>query len=214
MNDVAKTKACGVCSEQVPDTAKFCTHCNHYLDWRRWLSMSQTTLSLLVALVSVIGAMGPAIVQAFRADNSKVKATFQSFVGGKVLMIVSNTGARAGNVANPHFQVNVAEGRNAKSTVRIPLSASKAGDYYIAPNQTVGLELGAALGDLKLIPTALEKGQQLQCFVSMDLVQFDNLPDAFGAQVYCIDAIEALWGDDGKKLLDKLYPPIPPHQGP
>jgi hypothetical protein len=68
---------CAVCREPVRNGAKKCIHCSSVLDWHRWLGVSETTLALLVALVSVIGATAPRVLELFTPDRSRLTLTYR-----------------------------------------------------------------------------------------------------------------------------------------
>ncbi len=57
---------CWACASTLEaQAAVFCSKCNHYQNWRRFLTFSTTSLSLLVALIAVTGAVAPAIAGLF-----------------------------------------------------------------------------------------------------------------------------------------------------
>jgi len=62
---------CSVCREPIRPRARICIHCKSALDWRGWLGVSQTTLALLVALVSVVSASGPRIAELLATNYSE-----------------------------------------------------------------------------------------------------------------------------------------------
>ena len=68
---------CRVCREPIRQGAKKCIHCDSMLDWRGWLGISETALALLVALVSVVGATGPRIVELFTPKASKLEVNIR-----------------------------------------------------------------------------------------------------------------------------------------
>ena len=63
-------KKCSACGLDVPRQARLCHHCGSHQDWRRHLSLSNTALALLVALISVLST---AVPPAFRWLNTKSK---------------------------------------------------------------------------------------------------------------------------------------------
>jgi len=58
---------CRECALPIPISARKCSHCDAYQDWRRYISRSTETLSLLVALVSVSGLTIPSIITSMSA---------------------------------------------------------------------------------------------------------------------------------------------------
>lgn len=89
-------KSCSSCSLSIPSTAKLCSHCNSYQDFRRHLSVSNTALALVIALVSVITTALPVISDALRSDNSRVRISTPVARGKQLLIMATNTGARPG----------------------------------------------------------------------------------------------------------------------
>ena len=76
-------KACKVCAEEIKKAARICIKCNSYQDWRANLSVSNTVLALLVALISVLTAAVPALKQTFTPKNSSISVTFQGANNGQ-----------------------------------------------------------------------------------------------------------------------------------
>jgi hypothetical protein len=54
-----RTKRCPVCAEDIRADALLCIQCKSPLDWRRYLQFSNTTLTLLIDLISVATAAAP-----------------------------------------------------------------------------------------------------------------------------------------------------------
>jgi|SRR5579871_4990461 len=55
------TRLCPICLSPVPVGARICLACKSDLSWRRYLSISNTSLALLTALISVLAASAPVI---------------------------------------------------------------------------------------------------------------------------------------------------------
>ncbi|PIB24925.1 hypothetical protein BFP76_07145 [Amylibacter kogurei] len=49
-----QTKICKVCAAEMPAGANFCITCKNWQDWRRHISIGQSSLALLVALFAVL----------------------------------------------------------------------------------------------------------------------------------------------------------------
>ncbi|QDU44306.1 hypothetical protein Mal52_27850 [Symmachiella dynata] len=73
-DDRSERVPCTVCGELIHSSAKKCTHCDTWLDWRRHLTLSSVVLSLLVALVSVSTVAVPIIVNAFQPNDAVINA--------------------------------------------------------------------------------------------------------------------------------------------
>lgn len=106
-NPVSK-KLCVICGEKIPAPAIKCTHCESFQDWRRYVSFSTTVLALLTALVSVISASLPGIVELFRGHDSSLAVAFQTDDReGGILLLASNSGDRPGGIAEIILRVPV-----------------------------------------------------------------------------------------------------------
>jgi hypothetical protein len=68
---------CPVCREPIRKGAKKCIHCTPTIDWHRWLAISQTTLALLVALVSVVGATALRLSELLTRDYSDLGLNYR-----------------------------------------------------------------------------------------------------------------------------------------
>jgi hypothetical protein len=71
-------KLCIECSLPIPRSAKKCTECDTYQDWRRYLPFSTTILSLTIALFSVLGLSIPSIIEAMKDRDAKINAAIIS----------------------------------------------------------------------------------------------------------------------------------------
>ncbi len=95
--------ACPICQEPIRSGAKKCVHCDSMLDWRRWIGVSQTTLALLVALVSVVAASAPHIAELFRHDFSEVRLNIRQVFGQRLEVTASNRGNKAALFLSAHL---------------------------------------------------------------------------------------------------------------
>jgi hypothetical protein len=62
---MSNNPVCKVCKKSIPISAKVCTECSHYQDWRRFLTLGSSSLSLIIALISVIGLTAPTFYELF-----------------------------------------------------------------------------------------------------------------------------------------------------
>jgi hypothetical protein len=60
---------CKICKKSIPVSAKVCTECDHYQDWRRFLTIGSSSLSLIIALISVIGLTAPTFYKLFFRES-------------------------------------------------------------------------------------------------------------------------------------------------
>ena len=96
--DLQKTERCRVCKEPMNPGAIRCTRCNSYQNWRRYFDFSAVVLSLLVALVSVVSAVGPQIVALLPPWGSNLQIRSYYFNEDTVSLIVENSGNRPGYI--------------------------------------------------------------------------------------------------------------------
>jgi hypothetical protein len=89
-------RRCLSCQEPIHPKAKLCKTCKSYQDWRRHFSFSTVVLSLLVALVSVVSAVGPQIVALLPPCGSDLRIRSYYFSEDTVSLIVENRGNKPG----------------------------------------------------------------------------------------------------------------------
>lgn len=109
------SKRCRACGWPMPASASRCKECDGFQDWRRHLSFSATTLSLLVALVSVSAYAAPLLGKALSppADDLHVQLVSCSNAEAVVQLAVSNLGERAGAVRTVTIQRDLGDGGEA-----------------------------------------------------------------------------------------------------
>jgi predicted nucleic acid-binding Zn ribbon protein len=119
-------KHCPVCAEPINKLAWKCIHCQSELGaWRRRLSVSSSVLALLVALVSVVGATAPTIIESLRSKNS-VAFILEEATDKKISVFASNVGTR---------QAVVSTGEISLPNETILLASAK-GPVIVNPGQT------------------------------------------------------------------------------
>src|SRR5215831_17577779 len=89
---------CSSCQEPIHPKAKLCKTCKSYQDWRRHFSFSVVVLSLLVALISVISAVGPQIISWLPPLGSQLEVKQFYYSTDAIVLIVENKGNQAGLV--------------------------------------------------------------------------------------------------------------------
>jgi len=138
---------CLVCREPIRIGAKKCIHCDSFLDWRRWLGISQTTLALLVALVSVVAASGPRVAQLLSRDVSELTLNIRQVFGQRLELAASNHGNRNAQLLSAHLIAT----RRDKTQIG-PIQLEIAGSHVVGAGQDTlsGLSIPPAL-----IPTFL-----------------------------------------------------------
>jgi hypothetical protein len=98
MRAAEDTKPCKVCGEPIKKVARICINCNSYQDWRAEVSVSNTVLSLLVALFSVLTVALPAITTFLTPKNSNLIFSYEGTIGDTISLLVTNVGIRPGAV--------------------------------------------------------------------------------------------------------------------
>ena len=87
---------CSQCRLEIPENAKFCTHCQSYQDWRRHFSVSSTVLALLTALVSVVSVTLPGFMHIFHTPASSMSDPIVTIEGTTIRVLVMNSGDAPG----------------------------------------------------------------------------------------------------------------------
>ncbi|MBO9122213.1 MULTISPECIES: hypothetical protein [unclassified Rhizobium] len=93
-------KKCVLCVSEIPVSAMKCTHCSSYQDWRSNLDFGNSTLSLLIAFLSVLGIAVPPVVSAVKsllyAPRPEFVASAVAITPEKATISVANTGDASG----------------------------------------------------------------------------------------------------------------------
>lgn len=110
--------ACPVCREPIQKGARKCIHCSSMIDWRGWLGISETALALLVALVTVLGATTPRIVELFTHKYADVRLNYYQVSGGLLELTAWNQGNRNGLLLSAKI---IAKGHDGKELAEINL---------------------------------------------------------------------------------------------
>lgn len=100
----AVTMPCRVCSMQIPQTAKYCTHCKSYQDWRRFVPLGSAVVAFAAAAVSVIATASPALVKLFDPQDARLTAVPVGSSPGEhgISLLVLNTGTQTGSISDVH----------------------------------------------------------------------------------------------------------------
>jgi hypothetical protein len=114
--------ACRICQEPIKANAKKCTHCGSYQDWRGQIAVSSTVLALIIALITVLTAAIPVVIDVFTANNSHLVASWQDPYQGEdnyydMYILISNEGNRPGAVISAGISVLIKEGSTHESGV-------------------------------------------------------------------------------------------------
>jgi len=87
-------KQCSTCAEPIRVEAKKCIHCGSYQSWRGRINFSATVLSLLVALIAVIGTTAPVIRNLFTPSEAAFRFSDPVFGQGTISVTATNIGAQ------------------------------------------------------------------------------------------------------------------------
>lgn len=136
---------CRLCREEIKDGALKCIECGAFQDWRRYLSLSNTTLALIIALITTISAAGPKVIQMFGLDDADFVVGVPVVSLPILDVIVTNDGKRSG----------IANG----ATILVPIEhLNFAGENIDRPGETpVSEEYGTHLRLEFDLSTSIEK---------------------------------------------------------
>lgn len=95
-HDSNSSRHCIDCKQVVLAGQKKCAVCGSFQDWRRYLSVSSTLLSLLVALISVTGVVAPILKDTLTREESAVVTRVSSGKNGQIRLVAQNAGSAAG----------------------------------------------------------------------------------------------------------------------
>lgn len=204
------TKPCQMCAEPIQLDAKICKHCDAFQDWRAWISTSQATLALIIALISVIGSAGPGLFKAIRGENSQLTGVFQSFVNRKAIFIVTNTGTRPGSVADAHVFITSDNETVGGASLEIPLLAEKASDHLIPASNSTALILGSAEESTQEVIRGFTNPDlpPRLCSLNIKLIEFSGEIKRQSSILSCRKLFYGLWGEKAKILEKYLEPPV------
>jgi hypothetical protein len=139
---------CPICRELIKRGARKCIHCDSALDWRRWLGVSETTLALLVALVTVIGATAPRIAELFTPKSSDLRLSVRQVNAQNLEMIGWNQGHMTSQVQSARISATTKSGKVLEA---IPLQILGAPSVLAEQQTYFGLQVPPAA-----IPTFLD----------------------------------------------------------
>jgi len=89
---VDEVQLCSQCRHEIPRGALLCTKCNSYQDWRRHISVSQLSLALIAAILSITGIVAPELYKLVHEPVSNAFISTSSVDGTTLRVTVLNTG--------------------------------------------------------------------------------------------------------------------------
>jgi hypothetical protein len=166
-------QSCVVCKSDIKADALVCIHCNsHQARWRRALDFSNTTLALLIALISVASVAVPVVARQFEPppqDRVIARVVGSSPDDGSVSALVSNLGNRAAAFRAARIVLS-GEDVVARGLARIPLSSSV--PVLLQPGESEMLELQSEGNELPRFARPGEVGSEFVLVV--EIVRFDG----------------------------------------
>jgi hypothetical protein len=123
---------CKVCREPIIRGARKCTHCDSLLDWRGWLGISETTLALLVALVTVVAATAPRIVELFTPRYSDLRVSMRQISYQNIEVVASNQGHKNSQFLSASISAKTQDGNSIE-----PIDLQINGFPNVAPEQVL-----------------------------------------------------------------------------
>lgn len=89
---------CIVCKSDIAAGAIKCVHCGSYQNFRRYIVLGNTALSLIVALSAVLTVLIPIVIDAMKKEEDRIHASIMEAVSGGYLVSFINTGTRPGAI--------------------------------------------------------------------------------------------------------------------
>lgn len=100
------SKDCRSCGEPIKTAASICIHCQSFQDWRRYFSVGNTVITLVIAFLSVASITMPVIKNTLTANNSDLSIVYLSSEIGRVNLLVTNEGIRTGTITSLTMKFN------------------------------------------------------------------------------------------------------------
>ena len=118
----ADTMQCPVCRETIKAGARKCVECNSDLDWKRYFTLSNTTLALLTALVSVVGSSYPGIKKMMTPEVSSISVHLAglNYEDTRLSLLATNLGSQTGVIDNLALTFQLPNDITVNVQLRIP----------------------------------------------------------------------------------------------
>jgi hypothetical protein len=144
---VGNQRACVVCGELISAAAMKCKECESFQDWRRYLPGGEVVLALILSIISVASAVGPATYRAWNyRSNSYMRILGPTADRLEILVAVGNDGDQPSVV------------RSVEMTFRdvpiepVVMKIANPQDQVIAAGKSIVLHL--TITDMALLPSA------------------------------------------------------------
>ncbi len=93
-----KKQNCVTCKEKINAKALKCIHCDSYQDWRKYLNITNTSLTLIIALISVITLSLPTLSNFVISKKENITAQIIGNSGNRLLILLTNEGGKTGAI--------------------------------------------------------------------------------------------------------------------
>ncbi len=174
---------CVACRHQIPDGASKCSTCGTLQSTWRHLSIGQSTLALIVALVSVIGLAGEHLYSLVSGDYSDIRMAVVESNRFEVTMLASNSGNRAGIIYGGELEV-VGNWGNAIIGLDV-----EGGAIFVEPGKDVLVKFKSSLSEssdspvpfsvpledhLKELQVSIESAVISDCLISIEHILYEH----------------------------------------
>lgn len=167
-------KNCIVCGSVIYTAASKCIHCKSYQDWRRHLNFSQSTLALIIALLSIMTVAGPVLKNLFAADESNVKASYLICKPGRFEVVLTNSGNRTAVVRGGNFQLLLNGKTHLQEHVTaLPIDGLKKSPF-VAPGQSRLFKM--MRNNTENFPVNSSANQTCRYKLGLEIIGFDHKP--------------------------------------
>ena len=103
--------SCKVCKNNIVEGAKKCAHCGSYQGRLRYLGIGNTTLSLIIALISVSVMLIPVIDNVWIESENVHGEIINLRNGENILLFITNSGEEPA-IMSPYIDILVKEEKN------------------------------------------------------------------------------------------------------
>ena len=192
-------KVCLTCANSIPVAAKFCTHCNTYQDFRRFLAFGQTSLALLIALISITGTLVPPLANRIFRD-SRLEKRITSLDRTAAVFVVTNSGNMPGTVIGAEAVLPQSEANFAR--LALPLLPQ-----VIEPGKSQLVNVGPSDAPALLVAKIYRSLPQDGCLLGLTFLSYGGQVERKNDPIEC----DRLMGNlfvEGPKAIFPGEPPI------
>jgi hypothetical protein len=94
---------CKLCMSPVPKGAQKCVECGGMQNWQRHITIDNTSIALLIALLSTVGLLATLFEQYLVPEKSDIFAHWTSMLGDEFFFLLVNDGPRSAIVIGGSF---------------------------------------------------------------------------------------------------------------